>query len=43
MKVIFLDNDGVICLFNNWGSRAKKWSKYRSANPASSQNLKDAC
>jgi len=24
MKVIFLDNDGVICLFDNWGSRNKK-------------------
>ena len=24
MKVIFLDNDGVICLSNNWGSRLKK-------------------
>jgi hypothetical protein len=24
MKVIFLDNDGVICLSNNWGSRFKK-------------------
>jgi hypothetical protein len=33
MKVIFLDNDGVICLSNNWGGRSKKWSKYRSANP----------
>ena len=28
-----LDNDGVICLSNNWGGRAKKWAKYRSANP----------
>lgn len=24
MKVIFLDNDGVICLSSNWGSRIKK-------------------
>jgi hypothetical protein len=24
MKIIFLDNDGVICLGNNWGSRFKK-------------------
>lgn len=24
MKIIFLDNDGVICLSNNWGSRYKK-------------------
>ena len=42
MKVIFLDNDGVICLSNNWGGRKKKWAKYRSANPDTSQNLKDA-
>ena len=42
MKVIFLDNDGVICLLSNWGSRVKKWPKYRSANPESSPNLKDA-
>lgn len=27
MKVIFLDNDGVICLANNWGSRYKKQRK----------------
>lgn len=27
MKVIFLDNDGVICLSNNWGSRGKKRKK----------------
>lgn len=33
MKVIFLDNDGVICLYNNWGGRAKKWSKYIKLNP----------
>ena len=42
MKVIFLDNDGVICLSTNWGSRGKKWSKYRSANPESSSILKEA-
>jgi len=42
MKVLFLDNDGVICLSNNWGGRKKKWSKYRSENPESSSNLKDA-
>jgi hypothetical protein len=28
MKVIFLDNDGVICLANNWGSRYKKQKKF---------------
>ena len=42
MKVLMLDNDGVICLSNNWGGRKKKWSKYRSANPDSSKELKDA-
>ena len=34
MKVIFLDNDGVICLSNNWGSRFKKQkSFYTEENP----------
>jgi hypothetical protein len=33
MKVIFLDNDGVICLTNNWGGRTKKWNKYIKLNP----------
>ena len=42
MKAIFLDHDGVIALSNNWGGRKKKWAKYRSANPDSSPNLKDA-
>ena len=42
MKVIFLDHDGVICLSNNWGGRIKKWSKYRSENPDSSKEKKDA-
>ena len=42
MKIIFLDNDGVICLSNNWGGRKKKWAKYRSANPDTSPNMKDA-
>ena len=40
MKVIFLDHDGVICLSNNWGGRKKKWAKYRSANPDSSNEIK---
>ena len=26
-KILFLDNDGVICLANNWGSRVKKRKK----------------
>ena len=42
MKIIFLDNDGVICLSNNWGGRTKKWAKYRSENPESSSNIKEA-
>ena len=42
MKVIFLDNDGVICLSNNWGGRNKKWAKYRSENPNSSNYRPDA-
>jgi len=42
VKVIFLDNDGVICLSNNWGGRSKKWARYRSANPESSRVLSDA-
>ena len=37
-----LDNDGVICLSNNWGGRTKKWSKYRSENPDLSGEKKDA-
>ena len=41
-KVIFLDHDGVICLSNNWGGRSKKWAKYRSANPDSSNEKKHA-
>lgn len=28
MRVLILDNDGVICLSNNWGSRFKKQRKY---------------
>jgi hypothetical protein len=30
MKVIFLDNDGVICLSHNWGSRFKKRKKLKN-------------
>lgn len=33
MKVIFLDNDGVICLSNNWGNRFKKFKEYQKENP----------
>jgi len=35
MKVLFLDNDGVICLSNNWGERAKKWANFKRDNPDS--------
>ena len=41
-KILFLDNDSVICLSNNWGGRTKKWANYRSANPDSSKDKKDA-
>jgi hypothetical protein len=39
MKVIFLDNDGVICLSSNWGSRHKKqkeWGKRKLSMSISS-------
>lgn len=32
MKVIFLDNDGVICLSDNWGGRYKKARQYMIDN-----------
>jgi len=35
MKVLFLDNDGVICLSNNWGGRAVKWANFKRDNPDS--------
>ena len=39
MKVIFLDNDGVICLADNWGSRYTKQRKvYTEDNPRPLQN-----
>jgi hypothetical protein len=33
MKILFLDNDGVICLSNNWGGRAVKWANFKRDNP----------
>ena len=33
MKAIFLDNDGVLCLSNNWGGRFKKIKNYKKENP----------
>jgi hypothetical protein len=38
MKVIFLDNDGVICLSNNWGSRYKKQDKWGGRKLSMSSN-----
>lgn len=32
MKVIFLDHDGVICLYDQWGTRAKKTKTYCDEN-----------
>lgn len=32
MKVLFLDHDGVICLYNEYGSRFSKQSKYGTIN-----------
>lgn len=32
-KLIFLDNDGVICLSNNWGSRYSKRKRFLRKNP----------
>jgi len=36
-KIIFLDNDGVICLSSEWGSRYKKTKAYSNPTP----NIKD--
>jgi len=36
-KIIFLDNDGVICLITEWGSRYKKTKPYSNPNP----NIRD--
>ena len=33
MKIIFLDNDGVLCLSTEWGGRAKKKLKYLKEFP----------
>lgn len=39
MKVLFLDNDGVICLSNNWGSRTKKRKRFMKKNPHFSNEI----
>jgi hypothetical protein len=33
MKIIFLDNDGVVCLSTEWGGRSKKKLKYLKEFP----------
>lgn len=38
MKVIFLDNDGVICLSSNWGTRHKKQTKWGKMKLSMSMN-----
>jgi len=40
MKVIFLDNDGVMCLSTEWGGREKKIKKWTILNPESYLNDK---
>lgn len=39
MKVIFLDNDGVVCLSTEWGGRGKKKSKYLKEFPGTEGTL----
>ena len=39
MKVIFLDNDGVVCLSTEWGGRAKKKSKYLKEFPGTEGSM----
>jgi len=41
MKVIFLDNDGVMCLSTEWGGRIKKIKKWKLANPESQGYVND--
>ena len=38
MKVIFLDFDGVMCLAEQWGGRAKKMIKFKKEFPGSSED-----
>lgn len=42
MKCIFMDHDGVLCLSHNWGGRSKKWAKFKSKNPDSTANQRNA-
>lgn len=41
MKVIFLDNDGVMCLSTEWGGRIKKIKKWKLNNPDSEGYVND--
>jgi hypothetical protein len=41
MKIIFLDNDGVMCLSTEWGGRIKKIKKWKLANPESEGYVND--
>lgn len=41
MKVIFLDNDGVICLESEWGSRFKKGTDFDRLNTKAVKVLND--
>jgi hypothetical protein len=38
MKVIFLDFDGVMCLSDQWGGRAKKMLKFKKEFPGSTED-----
>jgi hypothetical protein len=38
MKVLFLDHDGVICLYKNWASRTKKRAQWRRLFPTAYAN-----
>ena len=42
MKVLFLDNDGVVCLMSQWGGRSKKlkkWKMFNDGNPPASVRM----
>ena len=39
MKIIFLDNDGVVCLSTEWGGRGKKKSKYLKEFPGAESSM----
>ena len=38
MKVLFLDFDGVMCLSEQWGGRAKKMMKFQKEFPGSTED-----